>query len=123
MANNNYCINPYKCVPLYVEWVSSSSDTELKHYAEIIKDETKAIEYAYTETKDNGGYKDILDNLRDFYDEFLEEYIKTLDYANDTINNLTSSVMEYTGKDGGVFSFVNCAFIKTNLKIILKYLK
>ena len=70
-----------------------------------------------------GHLKKILDELSVTYGNFLDEYIRTLDFTNDIIKRFTGKIKEYTGEDGGIFSFVNCAFINTNLKIILKYLK
>ena len=51
----------------------------------------------------------------------MTSYINALDKFNSTIHRITGKLDEYTG-GAGAFSFANCNFIGTNLKIILKYL-
>ena len=117
------CLYPYKCLPSNRQWIIDSNNNTLKLYANIITDATEAIKYAYEESSSNGGYKKKLEELSGAYENFLNEYISTLNFTNEIIKRFTDQIKEYTGEDGGIFSFVNCAFIKTNLKIILKYLK
>ena len=39
------------------------------------------------------------------------------------LKNITSKLRKYINKDQGFFSFIDCKFIGTNLKVMLKYLK
>ena len=39
------------------------------------------------------------------------------------MNNITNKLKKYINKDEGIFSFIDCRFIGTNLKVMLKYLK
>jgi len=42
----------------------------------------------------------------------------------DKIKTITTDIVEdYTSEDGELFSFMNCAFIKDNVEVILLYLK
>ena len=42
----------------------------------------------------------------------------------DKIKTITTDIVEdYTSEDGELFSFMNCAFIKDNVEVILFYLK
>ena len=115
------CFHPTKCIPSQRNWIND--DLTLKSYATIIKDLKEVIQKANDLEIVNGGYKKNLEDLSEFYGRFLDGYIETLKVANTTIKKLTTKLNEYTGEDGGMFSFINCSFIKTNLKIILKYLK
>ena len=115
------CFHPTKCIPSQRNWINEDSTLEL--YATIIKDLKEVIQKANDLEIVNGGYKKNLEDLSEFYGRFLDGYIETLKVANTTIKKLTTKLNEYTGEDGGMFSFINCSFIKTNLKIILKYLK
>ena len=115
------CYNPWKCRPSEKSWINEDSNIELN--AEIISGIMDAIDKANNLTIENGGYKKKLDDLSHFYGDFLNGYIGALEIANKTIKQVKNTIKEYTGEDGGIFSFINCGFVKTNLKIILKYLK
>ena len=117
------CYNPLSCLPSQRSWSSSIPDEAIKRKIDIVKNIKESIDYANTETAENGGYKKKLEELRDSYDGFLEGYIGVLSPVNDTIKQITNIIKEYTGDEGGLFSFVNCNFIGSNLKVILKYLK
>ena len=100
-------------------------DEDLKNKAQIISDFKKFVENANKEitgSTNSPHYRQTLVDLREEYDTYLETYITALDKFNSTINRITSILDEYTG-DSEAFSFANCSFIGTNLKIILKYLK
>ena len=115
------CYNPWKCRPSEKSW--TNEDSNIKLNAEIISGIMDAIDKANNLTIENGGYKKKLDDLSHFYEDFLNGYIGALEIANNTIKQVKNTIKEYTGEDGGIFSFINCGFVKTNLKIILKYLK
>ena len=64
-----------------------------------------------------------LNAVRQAYLNFLNQYTTTLGTFKTSINDITGKLKEFTGDDNGLFSFIQCSFIKINLKIILKYLK
>ena len=114
-----------KCDPL-IKYPNSNSNIgqNLKNKAQIISDFKKFVENANkedTESVDSPYYRQTLVDLRDKYDVYLTSYINALDKFNSTIHRITGKLDEYTG-GAGAFSFANCNFIGTNLKIILKYL-
>ena len=96
----------------------------LRNNAKIISDFRKFIENANKEdsTTNSPYYRQTLKDLRDKYNVYLTSYIDALDKFNSTIYRVTGKLNEYTG-GSEAFSFANCKFIETNLKIILKYLK
>ena len=61
--------------------------------------------------------------LETLYSAFLTAEVNTLNFFESTINNMDNVFQEYTGDNGGVFDFVNCKFLATNVKVILKNLK
>ena len=120
---NNICFQPKNCLPSNRDWIEEISETSniLKIKAGIIENMKNLI--AFTDQEDTNDYKHVVDTLKDKYIIFLDSYITALDKFNSTIKEITTTIEKYTGKDGGIFSFVNCNFIGTNLKVILKYLK
>ena len=68
-------------------------------------------------------YKKLTDDLKDKYDVFLDSEIGALRTFRNKINDLISIFEEYIGDNGGLFDFVNCKFIGSHIKIILKNLK
>ena len=102
----------------------ASIDEKLRNNAKIISDFKKFIGNAKTEapgTTNSPYYRQTLEDLKDKYDVYLTSYINALDKFNSTIHRITGKLDEYTG-GAGAFSFANCNFIGTNLKVILKYL-
>jgi len=111
--------NPKYCSPLSRNWVTSSPS--LNNKAQIISDILDSVNYAKL-TGNDKYYKETLDNLKDAYVAYLGKYVDALDKFNNTISKITNKLDEYTG-GSEMFSFINCSFVGTNLKIILKYLK
>jgi len=111
--------NPKYCRPLSRNWVSSS--VSLQNKAQIISDILDFVNDA-KKTGDNTYYKQTLEDLKDAYVTYLTAYVGALDKFNNTISKITNKLNEYTG-GSEMFSFINCSFVGTNLKIILKYLK
>jgi hypothetical protein len=118
--------NLKKCKPLNRKWISDlSNDHAIKKNAQIISDILDLVDEANKEGQLEGEdvyYKQTLIDLKNQYSLYLQSYIDALDKFNSTINRITGRLNEYTG-NAGAFSFANCNFIGTNLKIILKYLK
>ena len=114
-----------QCKPSYRDWIEEltpNDDNEryIKNTAKIITDTLKFLDNAKLNTGDH--YMKILDDLKDEYAKYLDAYIVALDSFNSTIKKVTSKLNEYSNENE-TFSFIQCNFVGTNLKIILKYLK
>ena len=109
------CFHPKKCLPGNRDWIQSQTDpSNIKDRANIITEMSKIF--------NNPQFKNIMTDLQTKYYEFLGSYVHALDFFNATIDRIAGPLNEYTNEDGEMFSFINCKFIGTNLKILLKYL-
>lgn len=90
--------------------------------ARIISDTLKFIDNAKKNSDSDKDYLKILNDLKDKYENYLNKYIDALDFFNSTIKKVTGKLNEYASENEA-FSFIQCNFIGTNLRIILKYLK
>ena len=118
-------INLLQCYPSYRSWIkgltpSNSNEENIKNTAGIITKTLVFLENAKKNTGDH--YMKILDDLKAEYAKYLDSYIDALDFFNSTIKKVTGKLNEYAN-DNEAFSFIQCNFIGTNLRIILKYLK
>jgi len=113
------CFHPKKCLPEYREWISSPSGGET--ISQSLKDKAKIITSMNTIVSKED-FMTTLDQLGGKYIDFLDSYLNALNFFNETIDRITGPLNEYTDTDGKLFSFINCKFIGTNLKILLKYL-
>ena len=66
---------------------------------------------------------DVLGNLKDNYENYLHTFVDVLDFFDTLVGNIIGTLEEGIGNSNETFSFLNGKFIKTNLKIVLKYLK
>ena len=107
--------NPKNCYPTVKPYPLTEEKAKLDHIKDLI---TKA-----GDINDPNSIKKIIENLRDDYDNFLNSEITTLNTYIDKIKQITEIVKDYTSDDGELFSFMNCAFIKDNVDVILFYLK
>ena len=118
--------NPLKCKPLDRDWIQRLTDGDtninIKKEAEILTDTLNFLDKAKTLSYDKG-YLKVLDDLKDTYLKYLNQYINALDSFKVILNNITNKLKKYINKDEGIFSFIDCRFIGTNLKVMLKYLK
>ena len=105
--------NPLKCKPKDRDWISSTTVTDIRNYADMV---TKMIEQSLS-------FLGLLNTIKTKYDNLLTQYVITLDKFEEAIQKITGQLKKYTGNNNGLFSFIKCTFIGTNLKIILKYLK
>ena len=123
------CLHPSKCMPINRDWIktivdlATPSDSEKRFI-----DKVKIIDHmseivGKANSDDDDSFKNLLKDVGDSYTLFLESYITALGAFEQAIDRITRQLNEYTGGDGGIFSFINCKFIGTNMKIILKYLK
>ena len=124
---NNNLLHPWTCEPIYRGWIKSSNDADLKNYANIATDAITILKYASNEKiPDDESYKsyyDILLDLKSDYTEYLNTYINVLNFFDDITGSIISIIEEGIGNSENTFSFLNGKFIKTDLKIVLKYLK
>ena len=117
-SSDTVVYNPKNCYPTVKSY--STDLTEAKNKLELI---SKLIEKAGDNT-DNNSIKKIIEGLCNDYDAFLIKEIETLGTYIDKIKTITTDIVEdYTSEDGELFSFMNCAFIKDNVEVILFYLK
>jgi hypothetical protein len=114
--------NPLKCSPYHRDWILSSSDNEIKDRAKILTDTLESVKNANNENVETS-FLGVLKTLSEKYKQYLDQYIYTLDLFGGSIHRITGQLREYTSDEDGIFSFIKCNFIGTNLKIILKYLK
>ena len=123
----NKLIHPWFCEPIYRGWIISSSDIKIKNYATIASDAIEILKYASRnktpEYPDYESYYDILDQLKIDYKDYLETFIHVLEFFETITMDIINALDEGIGGNGDTFSFLNGKFIKTNLKIVLKYLK
>lgn len=61
--------------------------------------------------------------IKSDFDGFLNTQITTLQTFRSNIKSLTGIFDDYIGENGGIFGFVNCKFIGSNIKVILKNLR
>lgn len=69
------------------------------------------------------GFRTLTKALFDSYNIFLDAEIVALEVFRGKIHDLTGIFEKYVGKNGKAVDFVNCNFLGTNLKVILKNLK
>jgi hypothetical protein len=124
---NGNLLHPWTCQPIYRGWVSSSTDEKIKNYAKITSDAIDILKYASNDkmpdNPDYESYYDILDNLKIEYTDYLNTFVKVLGFFERITGNIVNALEDGIGNSNDTFSFLNGKFIKTNLKIVLKYLK
>ena len=119
------CLQPKNCNPKDRDWMDDldiTSDKNLIDRVDIINDMKTIVTEATSDTDDDSFYNK-LEVVHSSYNRFLTSYITALEAFQEEINKITGQLNQYTGRDGGIFSFINCKFVGTNMKIILKYLK
>jgi len=124
----NIIFHPKKCLPKNRDWIEdSSASQEIKDKAEIITSMNiivdRSIKPDSSDDEDSVVYlKHIMNDLERKYNAFLNSYVEALEFFDSKIKIITARLNEFNGEGGEMFSFVNCKFIGTNLKILLKYL-
>jgi len=120
-------LNPLKCNP-YDKYNGLNTNDDIKKYAEIISESMKLGNEANDETRTKTKYPNspslicVLNDLKADYSEYLGSYEVVLEFVLSKIQGIMDIVRDYI-QEGNSFSFLNGSFIKTNLKILLKYLK
>ena len=109
--------NPNKCFPADKNAYSSALSIE-KANLDTIRN------FINNAKEDNtNSISKIIDELSIKYDSYLRSEKTAIEAYITKINTITEIVKDYTSDDGELFSFMNCAFIKDNVDVILFYLK
>ena len=128
-------LHPWACQPIYLGWVkngdssySSADFSKIQNYAQITSDAIDILKYANNSKTLNGDYESyfaILEDLKNDYTDYLDQFVEVLDFFDTITSNIIDTLKEGIGNNNNndTFAFLNGKFIKTNLKIILKYLK
>ena len=120
-------IHPWICEPIYRGWVQSLNDRKISNYAKIVSDAIDILKYAnkskFHSNPDYESYVDVLTGLKENYENYLHTFVDVLDFFDTLVGNIIGTLEEGIGNSNETFSFLNGKFIKTNLKIVLKYLK
>ena len=114
----DYKFHPSTCKPRDRDWIQSSSNSNIKDYAEVIS----TIVDLVSNLKNEGTFQNELNKLNKTYDEYMGSYLEMANFLKETIGGLIGQIRDTVG-DGNIFSFLNGKFIGTNIQIILKYLK
>ena len=126
IADASKPFNFWKCKPLDRDWIFliENNNDDIKAEATILTDTLDLIQKAKDDSPSNDkSFINALNNLKTPYENYLDQYIKALDGFQGILENITGKLKEYINKDEGLFSFIDGKFIKTNLKVMLKYLK
>ena len=116
-------LHPWYCEPNDRDWVGSSNDAEIKNYANIATDIVKLLKNL-NKTDDGDDFRNIMDKTKLAYKKYLDTYLDVLHFFEDVINEVVHDIEEGIGSNSNdTFSFLNGKFIKTNIKVLLKYLK
>ena len=102
---------------------SYNTDPDFLMYAEIFDKIETIITYANDPNTGatSNNVRNVIDDLKEKYIDYLRNYITILNFFSDTIHNITSIIRHYSDSQNA-FSFLNGKFIGINLKIILSYL-
>ena len=113
--------NPLKCRPWNRDWIQTTLYSDIKKEAQIISDTLTFLDNSNID-EDPQSFIYILNDLKSVYNDYLEQYIITLDIFKIILNKIIGKIKQNINSDD-TFSFMNGKFIGTNLKIILIYLK
>ena len=75
------------------------------------------------DTDGTNSFLEVINDLGTKYGAFLDVYSIQLGNFKSLIHRITGKLRDFSGDNNGLFSFIKCNFIGTNLKIMLKYLK
>ena len=122
---NGNLLHPWSCEPNNRDWVYNaiSSDSVLKNYAQIATDIIQLLKQANDTTNPGDNYYFYMDDTKSSYKVYLDTYMDVLEFFHQVISDVVGAIEEGSGDSDDIFSFLNGKFIKTNIKIILKYLK
>ena len=111
--------NPLKCSPYDRNWIrGSGTDHKIQNEAKIISSTLKFLNNANKVSYQNS-FISKLNNLKNIYNLYLDQYIEALDEIKVILNSITGKLKQYSNVDEGIFSFINGKFIGLNLKVML----
>ena len=118
--------NPLKCRPFDRDWIQSTSFIDIKTEAKIVSDTLSFLDNAnkQREREDDSepqSFISILNDLKNSYSDYLDNYIMVLDAFNNTLNKITEKLRK--DNDSEIFSFMNGKIIGLNLKVMRKNIK
>ena len=121
----NSIFNPIKCPPFYRDWIKVLESSDIGKKAKLLVDIFTLVKDANNEPSvTSTSFLSILTDLNNQCKSlYLDGYIETLELFRVSIQKITGKLREFTGDNNGLFSFIKCSFVGTNLKIMLKYLK
>ena len=121
-------LNPWSCEPIDRDWILVHSNKDTQNYAKIVSDIIDLLKYANS-TKNPGingfeNYYQIINGLKDDYDNYLKSEINILESYGKKDFELIDILEKGIGKNSNdSFSFMNGKFIKQNFNILLNNLK
>lgn len=120
--NNKLYFNPYTCDPK--DRYSSCGETDCTSYIPLSQDISEIVKIQkYANGASATSIRYAIGELNTLYDAFIDEQIRGLSSFRSTIHQLTGLFDQFVGKNDGFFSFLNCKFIGTNIKVLLKALE
>ena len=119
--NEKLYFNPYTCYP---EIRYDGCSSVCSSFIDLSKDVSGIAKIQnYANGASETSIKAVIGQLNTLYDEFIDEQIRGLRSFRSTIHELTGLFDQFVGKNDGFFSFLNCKFIGTNIKVLLKALE
>ena len=121
--STNPILHPWTCQPIYRGWVDSDNGN-IKKYGQIVSHAIDVLKYAngdktHTNT-DYESYFDVLESLKVKYEEYLNTFVTVLEFFEGITGDIINILEDGIGNSNETLSG---KFMKTNLKIVLKYLK
>ena len=122
--NSNYCIEPKSCdsTSVYNNWYTDSDNSLLVDYAKILDGFINSIKKLKNTESETNSIKKALESLNTNYDDFLQEETKSLEIYKNTIGSLVNIFIDVVGEDKDISGIINCKFIGSNIKVVLKFL-
>ena len=113
--------NPYDCDP-NTRYPSTCS--ECSSFSGISNDVSAIVNAQnYANGNEAKSIRKVIGDLSGDYDNFLDKQIEGLENFARTIHRLTGLFGQFVGTNDGFFSFINCKFIGTDIKVLLKALE
>ena len=122
----NNLLHPWICEPIDRNWIKNSNN-EIKNYAKIVSDIIDLLKYANgtknPENKEFKNYYEILDELKNDYEGYLNTSINALKFFYDLSFGIINAISIKNLDINEIFSIMDGKFIKNDFKIVSKYLK
>ena len=115
--SNKLYFNPKTCNPSFRYQNISYLEDVSNYISEFIRMQN------YANGDSDNSIKVIIEDVRRKYIEFLDELSKGIDFYIDAIENVSNITEGLIEIDNNYFTFLNCSFIGTDVKIILKALR